>query len=330
MQRRYRGFTLVELLVVIAIIGILIALLLPAVQAAREAARRAQCTNNLKQIGIGLHNYHDTFKSFPSGFFNTGDSNESFGFGALILPFMEQGAIHDQLHVTEAHMHQVMKSLTSGSPEANAFQAAAETAINVFICPTDTGYKGNNTTRDDRRWEGGSGTSALGLPNTWTTAISSYPGVKGHRSNDAGNPDSGFFYRNSAVKMRDVLDGTSNTFAVGERDSKNCRGATWVGNRNPNGEGSRGWPMMLGVSDPPINNEGGWDGNYLCGEGFSSLHPGGAQFLLADGAVRFVSETIDYRLPSAGDQGANSHTDPENGTYQRLCSKDDGLPIGEY
>src|SRR4029079_7439722 len=151
MKRKNRAFTLVELLVVIAIIGTLVALLLPAVQGAREAARRMSCSNNLHNIAIALHNYHDSLGSFPSGWLynNKGanpdpDFTESWGWSAFLLPFLEQKNLQDQLGV---HSHSLRFQLDptmnpDGPTRAAQVQAACETPLKIFICPSDSGYEG--------------------------------------------------------------------------------------------------------------------------------------------------------------------------------------------
>lgn len=139
--QRKQGFTLVELLVVIAIIGILVALLLPAVQAAREAARRMQCSNNLKQLGVALHNYHDTHKSMPPGFLPKRNANGAktnnvnlWAWGALVLPFMEQQALHDKLNVGNNHLE-----LISSTAGPGTLKEVMQQAIPSFRCPSDVG-----------------------------------------------------------------------------------------------------------------------------------------------------------------------------------------------
>lgn len=346
-----RGFTLVELLVVIAIIGVLVALLLPAVQAAREAARRSSCQNNLKQVGIGLHNYHDVILSFPSGWLDHPTGNvEAWGWSALMLPYIEQGPLHEKLGVNRGTFERRM-TLDS----ANVYPAT-RTVLKVFICPSDSGHN-SGLTHNNRSFDAGVGYTAAGFttPATTIAGLSNYMGVAGHRDVTNAQPNSGFFFGNcmavsgntcpngagSSIRMADVTDGTSNTLAVGERETRNCRAGTWVGVRNTNGSGTRGVAMVIGHSRPRLNQPVPppttnilWDEPQIgCGEGFSSLHPGGALFLAADGSVRWIPNTINHNWvnPSGNANGSvNDHLDQANGIYQRLMSRDDNLVINNY
>ncbi len=353
-RRISRGFTLVELLVVIAIIGVLVALLLPAVQAAREAARRSSCSNNLKQVGIGLHNYHDVILNFPSGWIDGPLANsEQWGWSALMLPYIEQGPLHDKLGVTRGTLEQRMTV-----DKANVYPAT-RTSLKVFICPSDSGHNAG-LSHNDRSFNGGVGYTAAGLTgaaNT-TAGVSNYMGVAGHRdygtNANNGIVNSGILFgtctgpgticttgNQSAIRMADILDGTSNTFAVGERETRNCRSGTWLGVRNSNGSGTRGVHVVSGHSHPRINqpvppptSNIAWSVDALgCGEGFSSLHPGGAQFLAADGSVKFIPQTINHfwANPSGNANGnISDHEAQTNGVYQRLMSRNDNLVIGNY
>lgn len=337
--RQRRAFTLVELLVVIAIIGILVALLLPAVQAAREAARRMQCGNNLKQIGLAVHNYHDSYKTFPSGWIYSGGpgnvaNQETYCWGTFILPFLEQQPLYDRLYPTRAFMYQ---SLVQGPAQVQSdIQQAAENRLKTYVCPSDAGAS-DGLVHANRHFGGGVGVTAVGWGN-WRPAVSNYIGVRGHRSNATRNVDSGVLFVDSRISFNDILDGSSSTFLVGERDTFFCRSGTWVGVRNPNGAGTRGVMVVSGHSQAKLNEDARivpWDtADIGCGEGFSSLHPGGAQFVLCDGATRFVSETIGHRRCDANNDGnfnqVNDHMDPNAGIYQRLCSRDDGQTVGDY
>jgi prepilin-type N-terminal cleavage/methylation domain-containing protein/prepilin-type processing-associated H-X9-DG protein len=354
MRRRLSGFTLVELLVVIAIIGVLVALLLPAVQAAREAARRSSCSNNLKQIGIGLHNYHDTILSFPPGWIDSPTANsEQWGWSALMLPYIEQGPLHDRLGVTRGTLEQRM-----ATDSANVYPAT-RTVLKVFICPSDAGHNGG-LTHNDRSFNGGLGYTAAGFTGAANTiaGLSNYMGVAGHRdygtNANTGIVNTGILFGScsgpaalcttgnaAAIRMAEILDGTSNTFAVGERETFRCRAGTWLGVRNTNGSGTRGVHVVSGHAHPKLNQPVpppttniAWDVDAVgCGEGFSSLHPGGAQFLAADGSVKFISQTINHfwANPSGNANGnVTDHLDQANGTYQRLLSRNDNLVVGNY
>lgn len=334
-SRGRRGFTLVELLVVIAIIGILVALLLPAVQAAREAARRLKCSNNLKQVALGLHNYHDVMGSFPSGWVypsppaaSPPTNHESWGWGALMLPYLEQQSLHEQLGVTRWNLWQAYAGAYSQT------RALSQTPVKTFICPSDSGYNSPGLVHNARHFNDGVGANNRQTQN-WP-ALSNYMGVAGHRDVVAATINTGIFFGNSGVRIPDILDGTSNTFMVGERDTLHCRGGAWIGIRNPQGSSTRGVETVIGHSHPKLNQSTqavAWNVDQIgCGEGFSSLHPGGAQFALADGSVRFVAETINhFWFPNTMVDGTVAHSqDPSNGVYQRLMTRDDGLTVGNY
>lgn len=274
------GFTLVELLVVIAIIGVLVALLLPAVQAAREAARRVSCFNNMKQIGLALHNYHDTHKVFPMGWNGLeattnrpyAEGTPGWAWGSFALPYLEQATLADGV---------VRYTLPILDP---ANQVARETFLPVFRCPSDTPA--------DKLFTLG----LEGSPNTplVTLATASYVGVHGtvELHDCEGLPigvqcrSDGTFYHLSSTRFADILDGTSNTFAVGERSAM-AGFSTWVGVAQG---GDEAFARVLGITDHPPNSE------HPHLDDFGSQHPGGTNFVLADGSVRLISETVDLAV----------------------------------
>jgi prepilin-type N-terminal cleavage/methylation domain-containing protein/prepilin-type processing-associated H-X9-DG protein len=328
-----RGFTLVELLVVIAIIGVLVGLLLPAVQAAREAARRASCQNNLRQLGIANHNYHDVHQTFPPGWINMPNSpanQETWGWNAFLLPFIEQENLSKQIGITRYSFYD---GLINNGPQVIP---GARQVIKIVICPSDTGHQ-VGLVHNNRHFTDGAGYIASGASGDFWPGVSNYMGVAGHRDVVNATQNTGVFYGNSRVGIADIKDGTSSTIMVGERDTFNCRSGTWVGVRNDNGSGTRGIHVVSGHSHPKMNQDIAlinWnvDGTG-CGEGFSSLHPGGAQFLFADSSVRFISETIAHNWIGTDANGNGTIADSRNtanGIYQRLMTRDDKLTIGNF
>ncbi len=331
-----RGFTLVELLVVIAIIGILVGLLLPAVQAAREAARRMQCSNNLKQLGLAIHNYESAHKLLPSGYCtfatsngsapawaaldpNTWDAAPGWGWGALLLPFIEQGNIANTLRFDRPLW----------DPQNEALVAAQ---LSVFQCPSSSGDQNPFVVRNESGgplsiqgrtvtlgrsnyvashgqescWgECGASTSGLVFTNIYTGETRTVA-INGDASNVADGP----FYRNSKVRFRDITDGTSNTIFLGEHSSRLSE-KTWVGVvpgafTHPNFISPENGPdaaaTLVLVHAGPSGGELDITGSpiihpinfptYHVGQMFAE-HPGGGQICLGDGSVRLVAETID-------------------------------------
>lgn len=312
-----RAFTLVELLVVIAIIGVLIALLLPAVQQAREAARRMTCTNHLKQMGLALHNYHDTYGNMPPGWLVHSNSNDSaWGWNALILPFMEQSNLHDALNVTSKTLQQVKTEYSASSPTAQ--DLALMSTIDVALCPSDTGPKLNDTKHI----------------NTLQVPLSNYVACVGFSSAQGTSKTKqpgglGLFIGNDGRSFRDIIDGTSNTIAIGERSYRlNGKAAVWVG---PGRAGQ-------GSSTDGVQNVSGGVSFTLNGQesrgGFRSLHPGGANFLYADASVHFLPETINSNRGSCPEWFCNTWSDQQAitetlGVFQRLGMIADGMVISE-
>ena len=305
-----RGFTLIELLVVIAIIAVLIALLLPAVQQAREAARRAQCKNSLKQIGLAMHNYHATHKMFPPGFVAKNPPVASanaiersvYSWGAFILPDIDQTPLFKRLNVGNVLL------------ETNLVTnlAALQTSLPAYRCPSDSGPALNNF--DDSL----SDNAALNANqyNAYVTsnganripiALSNYVMVA--NSSDSTTPmvyaaqygpALGIGFINSKVGIQDITDGTSTTLMVGERAWEFNR--LTIGAANALGFSSETNAAGSNVRTAALAALGiGYDGlNYSASNrvhqrrGFSSNHAGGVHFVLCDGSVRFINQNIDY------------------------------------
>jgi prepilin-type N-terminal cleavage/methylation domain-containing protein len=325
-----RGFTLVELLVVIAIIGILVALLLPAVQAAREAARRMSCTNNLKQIGLALHNYHDSYKVLPPGFIKVyGNGNQltargNWSWGGLILPFVEQQPLHASFNVGPVTLSQVVDEAVLANPPK---LTALKSPLDVFRCPSDTAPR-TNVARE---------IAGEQVPRE-ATVTSNYVGVNGTwgfpNYLNGTNIRQGLFGRNRGFRLADITDGTSCTLAVGERNWRRkhtngnmvtVRAANVFGIRGEKRNNSNGLADAMGSCRFKINhNHAGAAGRSR--RGFGSMHPGGSQFVLADGAVRFLAETIDADMKP----NQQTRTTQPNSTYENLCARGDGNTVGDF
>ena len=277
---RSLGFTLVELLVVIAIIGILIALLLPAVQAAREAARRTECTNNLKQLALATHNYHDTYRVLPCNIGSNG-----FSWITLTLPFFEQGSLHDQLD---------FRYPLSDTDNSNNRELVKE-PIEALLCPSDP----TPGVRTDlaNSWPYPAPYNQTGRGPAGVTCYMGSCGV-------GIGGDDGLFERAPlhGVRFRDILDGTSNVISLGERSPSYSCWAAWS---SANGVWLMSRYRINQIREtqpvPPATAEeiGGVRYNAV------SLHPGGINVAAADGSVHFLGETIEFALW----QGLMGHRD---------------------
>jgi prepilin-type N-terminal cleavage/methylation domain-containing protein len=309
-RRKASGFTLIELLVVIAIIAGLIALLLPAVQQAREAARRTQCKNNLKQIGIALHNYHDTVLCFPYG--GSGDGNYYWStnrqtgatvmnWRGLILPYIDQAPLYNSIVSAVAPGQPNMASPPPASDSTWKTAVRALTAQNLVIvayqCPSDPNAGRQSHTYDTGWCQVATGAVCSYWGSAGPEAESSNCGLcvtapcvcynqnAGFNGSDTTAGGSGLFsLKATKVRIRDCTDGTSNTLAVGEEK---------IGDASNNPWGFRQWlePFSVTSTVRGINRPDYGAGYY--GQSFGSAHVGGAHFTMADGAVRFISENIN-------------------------------------
>lgn len=271
-RRSPSGFTLIELLVVIAVIGVLVALLLPAVQQAREAARKAQCQNNLKQVGLALHNYHEQHRQFPMG--SSRDVPGAWGYALYLLPFMDQANAFNTADFAAPDCCILLRSMQTAvppkvDPESRPYA--------VLTCPSDP-----------------SGNKLLthGSPNAYPCGNlypGSYLGISGDTEYGIGGTTSnnGTFYTRSSTKLNDILDGSSNTIVIGERGLPND--LVW------------GWLICGGMEFDhyvstarglsPGKNAPFTDGIV---ERFWSWHPGGAHFLFGDGHIRMLNYSMNF------------------------------------
>ncbi|WP_166830958.1 DUF1559 domain-containing protein [Thalassoroseus pseudoceratinae] len=303
-----RGFTLIELLVVIAIIAILIALLLPAVQQAREAARRTECKNKLKQLGVAMHNFHDVYKAFPYGSYD--DDNVNWGWNVHLLPFMEQTNIYDALKTAGMFVPPSFSSSSVGVSNVDSVanhnvsnslgNNATQNVLSALICPSDILPEQANNNYGKSNYLGNMG-NVRNWPNQALSDWGCNTGVRGDTLNGvyrSSNNNTNIY----PTAMRDIIDGTSNTVCIGEVSvSENVTASNigdgaypiWAGG-NPNGRGcgdELGLGSHLRLMDriTPINQRINAESNLS----FGSQHPGGAQFVFGDGSVSFLSENID-------------------------------------
>lgn len=307
--RRPRGFTLVELLVVIAIIGVLIALLLPAVQQAREAARRMQCTNQMRQVALAMHNFHDTYGELPPG--SQGNNpwgRDSYSYYCFILPFIEETAMYDQIDFTNK----------INGADGRGGQARIG-LLDTMICPSD----------DTNIQEEGI------LP--WQNALHNYVVCYGDSNYNSGTPwnvvdgytgTAGMFVPEKRAKLRDATDGLSNTLLVSEiitptqQDIWSAMGRTQVAmgagfttyltpNADANDRSNRCHTNLGGALGAKCTAHADWDwgANVIAPR---SWHTGGVNAALSDGSVRFIADTINVT------------------TFRNLGARSDGQVLGEY
>ncbi|HTM54566.1 MAG TPA: DUF1559 domain-containing protein [Pirellulales bacterium] len=324
---RKSAFTLVELLVVIAIIGVLVSLLLPAVQTARESARRMQCANNLKQMALAVHNYVDTYTSVPIGHMyrgifdgnpNDADGGTGFGWGTAILPYIEQTAIYNQFNL--------LLPISNSSKSRNL--TLAQTPVNIFTCPSE--YKPKN-------WNDGAVKNSA--TSSYKACGSSYNGWTGGAVGAAINRDrfNGVFdrdNRSSSLRFAEITDGTSNQFLIAE--------VRWKMDLNGRNRG-----RIFGSTDQPgyatgasnaLMVNGRWQMNWTAPQGnpqphrtAGSNHPNGAQFCFADGSARFVSENIQNTATAwNANRPYMTAKGLPYGMYQRLYSIADGLALQPF
>ncbi|UUO05088.1 DUF1559 domain-containing protein [Blastopirellula sp. J2-11] len=312
-----RGFTLVELLVVIAIIGVLIALLLPAIQQAREAARRLHCTNNLKQIALAMHNYHDTHTVFPAGVVTNNPSNlcpqlqsgvvmrSSAPWAVVLLPFMEDAARYESFDPEGTYFG----LYPSGGGNGTSEKAAQLIRNTRFECPSDNNSNSDNANSNYFAIMG----SCASTTDEGCCRTPNYSGRIGSNT--------GMFYNNSNTRFRDLSDGSSNVMMLGESRYLQVKGGfasyygSWASSyywSTSNGEMYVTLAaIMKQINSSPLDPAEDVTINLMTNT-FGSHHTGGAFFALADGSIHFQSENIDIN------------------TFRDLGRKSDGLPVAGF
>ncbi|MFY9256553.1 MAG: DUF1559 domain-containing protein [Fuerstiella sp.] len=336
---RKRGFTLIELLVVIAIIAILIALLLPAVQQAREAARRTQCKNNLKQIGLALHNYHDVYNSFPPQSTNAGNLGaHAPTLWVRMLPFIDQGALYNQAAAIGFGKDANYWLGSAGASSVALRGIFANAFVPGFRCPSSAMPDTQTVSGSAQMWHSYVAMSGShGYRRTTPFAASSNgDGVDDSATSNSSWSSGGVFPGQKNVKIRDIIDGTSNTIVIAEQSAylgtnRNNRTACptsgpWMGIKNPRQVNGTDGGMAAGPTgdircynlttlrespNPPVGSA--IQLNTRCNTPLSSYHTGGVQVLLGDGTVRFISDNVDL-----------------TNVLFNLVDRDDGNVIGEF
>jgi prepilin-type N-terminal cleavage/methylation domain-containing protein len=337
--RTGRGFTLVELLVVIAIIGILVALLLPAIQAAREAGRRSACANNLKQFGLAMQNFHDINGNFPPGM--TDDDTGNFGWGAYILPFLEQKPLYDQIDrvfinstpngtnpqpilLNNGGRHPNIDSWATGASGEQPWRITAalqrpntQVELDGFICPTSALPKRDDDNYGASSYVGNVGTEVIPMSSFGCGNAPNRNAQTGVLLHDGNNGET------RVCGMHDVLDGTSNVFLIGEvgpsanvhqRKTNNGNYPVWAGGNNDAGCNAVWIGSTLRFAGPNFFLNRRWVGTGTPPDpdfsdlSFGSFHPAGAQFVMVDGSVHFIKNEVNVVL------------------YTWLAARDDGNP----
>jgi prepilin-type N-terminal cleavage/methylation domain-containing protein len=345
-SRSHSGFTLVELLVVIAIIGVLVALLLPAVQAARESARRMQCSNNLKQLGLAIQNYHDTFLVFPPQSLPAHGSNNAWGWGPMIFPFMELKSLYDAVQPNSKMAPGVFVGSLPSPQTAFSGGLLLQQRVPGFICTSDGNTVLNQFHANPRGSSNGadrySKSNYLCNQNVITKAVGTFAGPPGP----------------SCRALRHIQDGSSNTLLLGERAlrvnplaKRSTAGVVW-GKPTNNADSATCFHPNYPINTPDPTND--FQANsytqhasasaaaHTCNShGATSNHPSGAMFALCDGSVRFISENVASNPVAFNNPPGNPSQPGCTSTgdvsvagvgfvYQNLYWPDDGQSVGAF
>ncbi len=308
------GFTLIELVVVMVAIGVMLAIIIHGVVDGVTKARRIQCANNMRQAALALGQYHELFGTLPPAWIcrRSTEKAPQWGWYALLLPLLEQ--------------NQLYKNLSPGPTSISDILAQGPTGTQLFVGPLSaTCPAGLSKPPAQARFF----PQGEGVPRPWQPPGASYIASIGFFCRTGNYENHGVMYGNSAIPMKAVVDGTSSTFLLGERDWQGGA-ATWVGVADPQNPGAGGFGWVGGVVSVPMNCpvvQGFRD------QGFSSRHPGGSQFAFCDASVRFISETIDFnngtadRFDSTCDTLLTKVEKSQLGVYQQLGVRDDQRPI---